>query len=310
MIAKRERINKVISFIKKPPISFQIAWTSITFLLLITSILIAVFMPTEVISCVIYGFTCFFFIYFLCLFFSHYKKLINEKITARIKKTNIYSKLTTLKLFNLYDDKKILTYILSIIYSIIYVLVLMTLGIIYGSQYYGIFSGYYLLSIFIKVMIIVAILKFKDNENIQKKIQLASSLLLLLLNLVVCVFITYLIFLPNKIQYDNWVVIIFSTTITLKIITVIVSLKKWKTKEPLKSILKKIRVIELLVTAILLQTTMIAYYGATESMNILNYVIGFVVSVSIVILVLWILICSIIQYVRFKKNKKDQLLNN
>ncbi|BAC44550.1 hypothetical protein D8X55_02755 [Malacoplasma penetrans] len=309
MITKRERINKVISFIKKPSKSFQIIWTALTFALVITSILIAIFLDTKILNSIIYGFTCFFFIYFLYLFFNHYKKYINQFISSKIKNTNTYTKLSNSKLFNHYD-RKILSYILSIIYSVIYVLVLITFGIIYSSKYYGIFSAYYLLSICIKILIILGILKFKNREDVQKRIQLISSLLLLLLNIVICLFITLIIFQPNKVQYDNWVIIIFSSLTTIRLITIIVSLKKWKTKEPLKLILKKIRFIELLVTVVILQTTMLAYYGATQSMEILNYTIGFVVFVSIVILVGWILISSIIQYVKFNKNKKDQLLNN
>lgn len=303
------KLNKISSFIKKPPKWFQISWIILTTLLLITSILVSIFLSINVLNCVIYGLTFVFFIYSTYLFFKHYKKYLNQLLVSKLESNKHYIQFKNSSLYKHYD-KKLFYYVLSTCFGIIYVLVLIILGIVYHSQYYGIFSAYYLLSISIKLLVIIAIFKFKDNIKKQQLIKLISSILLLILNIIVCIFVTYIIFVPNKFQYDNWIVITLGVYITFRIIATIVSLTKWKTKESLKTLLKKISVIELLVTTIVLQTTMIAYYGATNTMSILNYIIGFVVCFSIVMLIGQIIISSIIQYIRFNKNKKYQLENN
>lgn len=311
---KKKKItnNRFILFIQNPPKTFQIIWICFFILCLIATTLLTIFINVVPITIVVYSFTCLSFIYLIYFYKRLHSKNVNSKIKEWINKyvyLKIYNskygnKILTSKLV-VHNEKKILMYALSTLITLIYAMVLMTLGIVNNSQSYGFLSGYYLLLIAIKLTLIITILKYKNDEKRIHKVKLTTSSLSLILNAIAALYITYIVSFPKKMVDDPILVIVIALYTFYKIIITLVSTFKWKNKGLLETSLKKINIIEILVTMMILQTSMLAYYGADQYLkDILNYVICGVATLLITITVVWMLVDSMVKYLKFKKQNK------
>lgn len=306
-----------IPLYKKTKTNITILVCFVTFNIL--SGILAGFIHNNIGNNIVYGITFFLFCYviYLVIKWSRFDLLIkyiinqiNNSILKLLNKNKYYVKFSQSKLFNEHE-KQIFVYSLTTFIAVVYALVLMTLGGLESSLYYGIFSGYYLVLISIKLMIIICIFKYKNNLNKQHLIKFISVILTFILNSIAIVFISYMIFVPNKPKFDQVLVITISVFTTYKIITSIVMMFKWKTKDILKNTLKKINLIEALVTVMILQTSMIAYFKADSDMTLLNYGVGFGISLILMIVTIWLMIETIMVYIKYKKSlKKDLSIDN
>lgn len=308
-----DSVKNKIPLYKRTKLNITLIVCFVTFNIL--SGILARFVDNNIGNNIVYGITFFLFCYmfYLIIKWSKFDRLIayiinqiKNGILKLLNKNKHYVKFSQSKFFNDHE-RQVFTYSFSTIVAIVYALVLMILGIVESSLYYGIFSSYYLVLISIKIMIIVAILKYKDNLNKKHLIRFISVILTFLLNCIAIVFISYMIFVPNKPKFQVELLITISIFTTYKIIASIVMVFKWKTKDILKNALKKINLIEALVTIMTLQTSMIAFFKADNDMTLLNYGVGLTISFILFIVTLWLVIETIVVYVKYRKSLKNNL---
>lgn len=268
-------------FLKEPPIIFQILIYSLT---IIFAILSLIFADNSLLQNIFFAGLGTFFFYAVYLFAAFGIKNIKVFIAFLRKRIKWFDHILTD-----YNYRTIFNAALAFIFVFIFSIYNAILGIIYQSVWYISISIYYFLLMIVRFILVkngylLGKQKLEIDIKAKKmtKIYLKSGIYLFLIDLVLVIPITMLIYFQKKVNFPDWIAIGMAAYTFYKLITAIVNFIKTRKSEHL--IIKGLRTInftDAMVSLLTLENTLILTFSTekSESLFILGAILGFVIIV-------------------------------
>lgn len=265
-------------FLKEPPIIFQILIYSLT---IIFAILSLIFADNSLLQNIFFAGLGTFFFYAVYLFAAFGIKNIKVFIAFLRKRIKWFDHILTD-----YNYRTIFNAALAFIFVFIFSIYNAILGIIYQSVWYISISIYYFLLMIVRFILVkngylLGKQKLEIDIKAKKmtKIYLKSGIYLFLIDLVLVIPITMLIYFQKKVNFPDWIAIGMAAYTFYKLITAIVNFIKTRKSEHL--IIKGLRTInftDAMVSLLTLENTLILTFSTekSESLFILGAILGFV----------------------------------
>lgn len=290
-------------FLKEPPILFQILIYSLTILFAILSL---VFAEDSLLQNIFFGCLGTFFFYAVYLFAAFGIKNIKRFINYLRKRISWFD-----KLLNDYNYRTIFNAAWAFIFVFIFSIYNAILGIVYHSVWYISISIYYFLLMIVRFILVkngYLLEKQQVEINIKEKkmakIYFKSGVYLFLIDLVLIVPITMLVYFQKKVNFPDWIAIGMAAYTFYKLIIAIFNFIKTRKNSHL--IIKGLRTInftDAMVSLLTLENTLILTFSTekSESLFILGAVLGFV----IIVLCFLLAILTIINGRKFLKRSRE-----
>ena len=196
-----------------------------------------------------------------------------------------------------YDFMTIITAVWSLFVSVIFALYNGVLGIHYASLWHGSICVYYLLLVVIRGTVIIAERKIAAhgrNESIRQKVDRTASWLLLILNLSLIVPVTIMVKQQKPVNMTMIASIGIAAYTTYNVIMALINFRRSRNSgNCLVRLLRKINLIDALVSILSLQNTLIMVNSNGDSIKMMPVSAGS--SAVIWIIILFISVRTLIQ---------------
>lgn len=251
-------MHKVLKFILYPPIYIKIILVVISSILLIYSLTLCDYNSvTSIISYIIAFYT-------LMIVILDSKKIVYSIINNKmilILKSNVKIRI-------------IISLIISCFFNLIYVVLHIILGFMYQSFWFIILAIYYSILIVLRLILLFFIIKERNDKGV--KLYGFYGLLLLIINILLIIIMTYLINLNKTYDYHKIVVIALATYTFTSIISSIISIIKYKKyNNYVYSASKNISFISSCISIITLESIMLNVFGENVSNDYNKIMLGF-----------------------------------